>query len=153
VQFMSSPLHRTRLTAAAIADAMDLSAAWNYETIPTDGLIGNGSPYYADAHAVWQLFRGGDFYPLSFKYCSGGALPGFRGLEEATNMLEDFVLIRFTADVGVFTSHDLFIAAFLSGKGVFAGWTVENWVGFLDSAAIIISPGGSRRYALVRAPR
>jgi hypothetical protein len=28
---------------------------------------------------------------------------------------------------------------------------LENWPRFLDSAAIILAPAGSRRYALVRA--
>lgn len=150
VQFYSSPLTRTRLTSAKIAEGMGVADRWNFETIPCDTLIGNGSPYYADARAVWQIFRGGGFYPLSFEYCATGSQTGFRPLAKATDMLEDFVLSRFTAQLGIFTSHDLFIAAFLSGRGVKHDWTVPTWIHFLDSAAIFISPEGVRRYALVR---
>ena len=150
VQFMASPLVRTRLTAATIAKGMGLGEKWNYESIPTDTLIGNGSPYYSDAYEVWKMFRGGEFYRISFEYCEKGMQTGFRPIAEATRMLEDFVLSRFTSQLGIFTSHDLFVAAFLSGKGVYSGWTEECWVGFLDSAAIFIASDGVKRYALVR---
>lgn len=150
VQFLSSPLHRTRLTAAAIARGMGLEDRWNYDTIPTDTLIGNGSYYYADAYAVWQLFRDGGFYPRCFEYCRNGVQTGFRPLALATDMLEDHVMGKFTGKLGIFASHDLFIAAFLSGRGAYSGWTERTWVQFLDSAAIIIAPDGSRRYAFVR---
>lgn len=150
VQFMASPLHRTRLTAAAIARGMGLEGRWNYDTIPTDEIIGNGSYYYADPYAVWQIFRGGEFYRLSFEYCAKGAQTGFRPLDVATDMLENHVLANFSARLGVFTSHDLFIASFLTARGAYSGWTEQTWVRFLDSAAIIIAPDGARRYALVR---
>ena len=151
VQFMSSPLNRTRLTAAQIARGMGLEGRWNHDTIPTDDIIGNGSYYYADAYVAWQLFRGGEFYRLSFQYCRDGILDGFRPLALATDLLERHVIANFTGRLGIFTSHDLFIAAFLTGRGAYSGWTIETWVKFLDSAAIFISPDGSRRYALVRA--
>lgn len=150
VQFMSSPLHRTRLTALHIARGMALDSRWNYDTIPTDDLIGNGSYYYADARAAWQIFRGGEFYRLSFEYCRDGVQTGFRPLALATDMLEEHVMANFKGKLGIFTSHDLFIAAFLSGRKAYSGWTVDTWVKFLDSAAIIVSKDGSRRYALVR---
>lgn len=153
VQFMSSPLHRTRLTAVQIARGMGLEGRWNYDTIPTDDIIGNGSYYYADARAVWQIFRGGEFYRLSFEYCRNGVQTGFRPLDVATDMLEEHVMANFTAQLGIFTSHDLFIASFLSGRNAYSGWTEQTWVQFLDSAAIIISPDGSRSYALVRRER
>lgn len=153
VQILSSPLHRTRLTAVQIARGMGLEERWNYDTIPTDDIIGNGSYYYADAYAVWKIFRGGEFYRLSFEYCHNGVQTGFRPLDVATDMLEEHVMAKFNAKLGIFTSHDLFIASFLSGRNAYSGWTVETWVQFLDSAAIIISPDGSRRYALVRRNR
>ena len=150
VQFLASPLRRTRLTAAEIAVGMGLGGTWNFDTIPTDNLIGNGSYYYADAHKAWEIFRGGEFYRLSFEYCERGEQTGFRPLAVATDMLEKHVLAKFTAQLGVFTSHDLFIASFLSGRKAFSGWTEATWVRFLDSAAIFIARDGSRRYALIR---
>ena len=151
VQFRASPLRRTRMTAAAVAEGMGLAGTWNMETIPTDTLIGNGSMYYADANKVWEIFRGGEFYRLVFEYCETGRQTGFRPLAEATDMFEEHVMSLFTARLGVFTTHDLFIGAFLAARGAWAGWTVPTWVGFLDSAAIFVAPDGTRRYALVRA--
>lgn len=150
VQFMASPLRRTRLTAAKIAEGMGLADKWNFDTIPTDALIGNASHYYADPRKVWEIFRGGEFYRLSFEYCRTGEQTGFRPLHAAAEMHEAHVLANFTAQLGIFTSHDLFIAAFLSARGVYSGWKVDTWVQYLDSAAIIIAPDGARRYAFVR---
>lgn len=152
VQFLASPLRRTRLTAVQIARGMGLENRWDFDSIPTDDLIGNGSYYYADARKAWEIFRGGEFYRLSFEYCRTGEQVGFRPLPLATDMLEEHVMAKFSAKLGVFTSHDLFIAAFLTGRGAFSGWTEQSWVRFLDSAAIIVAPDGTRRYALVRRP-
>ena len=151
VQFMASPLRRTHMTAAAIAEGMGLAKTWNMDTIPTDVLIGNSSPYYSDPHEAWEIFRGGEFYRLMFEYCETGRQTGFRPIDEATDMVEDLVMSRFTAQLGIFTTHDLFIAAFLTSRCVYSGWTVPTWIQYLDSAAIFISPDGSRRYSLVRA--
>ncbi len=151
VQFLASPLRRTRMTAAAIADGMGLASKWNIDTIPTDVLIGNSSPYYSDPHEAWEIFRGGEFYRLMFEYCETGRQRGFRPIDEATDMVEALVMSRFTAQFGVFTTHDLFIAAFLTSRRIYRGWTVPTWIQYLDSAAIFIAPDGSRRYALVRA--
>ena len=57
---------------------------------------------------------------------------------------------RFTAQVGIFTTHDVFVAAYLHGRGVKTDFCKENWPRFLDAAAIIESPSGARRYALLR---
>lgn len=150
VQFMSSPLRRTRMTAACIAAGMGLSGRWSFDTIPTDPLIGNDSFYYADVSQVWQLFRGGEFYRPVIEYCTTGMQTGFRELHAATDMLEKHVADKFTAQLGIFTTHDLFIAAFLSARDAAPEWSEENWVGFCDSAAIVIAPDSSRRYALVK---
>lgn len=151
VQFLSSPLNRTRLTACAVAEGMGLADVWNAGTIPVDGRLGNESFYFADRMAVWGLFRKGDFYPEVFRYIRDGRNTGFNDLREASDRLEEFVLSRFTAPLGVFTTHDLYNGAFLSAKGARPqGWTVESWVRFLDSAAILVDPAGRRHYALAR---
>ena len=150
VCFLSSPLNRTRLTAANVAHGMGVDDTWNFDTIPVDKAIGNSSFYYADVDKVWRLFRGGAFYELSFKYIRDGEMEGFAPLAEATDALEDFILKHATAQLSIFTTHDLFTAAFLSGRGAAPEWTIANWVAFLDSAAIITHPDGRREYAIVR---
>ena len=69
----------------------------------------------------------------------------------ATDALEEWCLAHFTAPVAVFTTHDLYIAAFLAARRVVARFTEANWPRFLDSAAIVLAPDGTRRYAFVRA--
>ena len=39
---------------------------------------------------------------------------------------------------------------YLFARNVKRDWTVENWLRFLDAAVIIIEPGGTKRYALLR---
>ena len=146
VQFLSSPLRRTRMTAEGIAEGMGLAGIG----IPVDPLIGNGSFYFADQPEVFELFRDGQFFRHLFDYMANGTQRGFREIHEASDMLEEWALRRFTARLGIFTTHDLHNAAYLCARGVKRDWTVESWVRFLDAAAIILDPDGTRRYALVR---
>ena len=79
-----------------------------------------------------------------------GGLAGFRQITEATDALEEWALGKFTAKLGIFTTHDLYNAAFLHERGVKRDWCVSNWVCFLDSVAIILDADGTRRYAFLR---
>ena len=146
VQFLSSPLRRTRMTAEGIAEGMGLAGIG----IPVDPLIGNGSFYFKSQPEVFDLFRDGQFFRHLFDYMANGTQRGFREIHEASDMLEEWALRRFTARLGIFTTHDLHNAAYLYARGVKRDWTVESWVRFLDAAAIILDPDGTRRYALVR---
>ena len=147
VQFLSSPLRRTRMTAAGIAEGMGVPDA----PIPVDPLLGNSSFYFADQHAVFELFRDGSFFDKIFSYLKTGRQIGFHDLAPATDRLEEWCISRFTARLGIFTTHDLYNGAFLHARGVKTDFNEENWIRFLDSAAIFIGPDGSRSYALVRA--
>ena len=146
VQFMASPLLRTRQTAATIAEGMGAKGA----DIPTDPRLGNSSFYFEDQREVFELFRGGSFFGEIFKYMAEGVNRGFRDIYEASDALERWVEEVFTAKLGVFATHDLYDAAFLYARDAKRDWTRENWVRFLDSAAIVFRPDGSRHYALVR---
>lgn len=146
VQFVSSPLLRTRQTAACIADGMGIAGA----EIPLEPKLGNDTFYFADQHEVFELFRDGSFFGSIFEYMEKGVQRGFAELHSATDALENWALDRFTARLGIFTTHDLYNGVFLHARGVKRDWTVGNWVRFLDSAAIIIDPDGTKRYALVR---
>lgn len=146
VQFVSSPLLRTRQTASCIADGMGLSGV----DIPLEPKLGNDTFYFADQHEVFELFRDGSFFGSIFEYMEKGVQRGFVELRSATDALEAWALGEFRARLGIFTTHDLYNAVFLHARGVKRDWTVENWIRFLDSAAIIIDPDGTKRYALVR---
>ena len=145
-QFLSSPLLRTRQTAAFIAEGMGLGKV----EIPTDPRLGNSSFYFADQREVYELFRDGGFFERIFEYLAKGTQRGFRDLQEASDDLELWALGAFTAKLGIFATHDLYNAVYLYARNVKRDWTVENWVRFLDAAAIIIEPNGAKRYALLR---
>lgn len=145
-QFYASPLRRTIMTAEAIARGMGLDAP----DILTDERLGNSSFYFADQHAVFEIFRDGSFYEKVFAYLRDGRQIGFADIHAATDALEEWSLARFTGRLGIFTTHDLYNGAFLKARGVAESFTIETWVQFLDAAAIILRPDGTRRYALVR---
>lgn len=146
VQFLSSPLLRTVMTASGIAEGMGLPGT----DIPTDILLGNDTFYCADQHEVFELFRDGNFFENVFEYLNTGVQRGFRQITEATDALEEWALGKFTARLGIFTTHDLYNAAFLHERGAKRDWSVSSWVRFLDSAAIILDEDGARRYAFLR---
>ncbi len=146
-QFASSPLRRTMMTTECIAGGMGLAQP---DISPEDAL-GNGTFYFADAHAVWEEFRDGSFFQKCFAYFETGTYRGFAELHAATDALEEWCLVHFTAPFAIFTTHDLYIAAYLAARGVVDRFTVANWPRFLDSAAIVLAPDGTRRYAFVRA--
>ena len=145
-QFLSSPLLRTRQTAAFIAEGMGLGKV----EIPTDPRLGNSSFYFADQREVYELFRDGGFFERIFEYLEKGTQRGFRDFREASDDLERWALGAFKAKLGIFATHDLYNAVYLFARNVKRDWTVENWIRFLDAAVIIIEPGGTNRYALLR---
>jgi|GEM_PF-248643 len=146
VGFYASPLTRTRMTAACIAEGMGIANP----SIPTDDLLGNGSFYYEDASEVLEIFKPNNFFPACFEYFRTGRQRGFRELHQATDEMEKWLFDRFERGLFVVATHDLYVAAFLVARGAVGEFTRENWVRFLDGAAIIVSPDGTRRYALVR---
>ena len=146
VQFCASPLTRTRMTAACIAEGMGIAAP----TIPTDELWGNGSFFYSDAAQVLEVFKPNNFFPACFEYFATGRQRGFCELHEATDACEKWIDAHFEKGLFVIATHDLYIAAFLAARNAVPVFTRETWVHFLDGGAILIAPDGTRRYALVR---
>lgn len=146
VQFRASPLRRTVMTAQEIAAGMGIVAP----EIVEDDAIGNGSAFFADRLEVWRQFRSGHFFAKMTEYMTRGSVPGFAENAAATAAYERYVLSRFTARLGIFATHDVFLAAYLYGKGVKCDWTPENWPHFLDAAALVLPPQGAPQAHFVR---
>ncbi len=147
VQFVASPLRRTRMTAACIAEGMGVAGA----EIPCAECLGNGTFYYRDTLEVLHVFTPPEnFFPASIEYMNTGRMRGFNDLHESSDALERWLAGRFTARLMIAATHDLYIAAFLSTRGAYNERSRETWPRFLDAAAIIMAPDGSRSYALVR---
>ena len=147
VTFVSSPLRRTRMTAAAIAEGMGVESP----SIPVDELLGNGSFYYDDPLVVLKVFKERDFFEACGEYYETGSLPGFRPLAVAADECERWLMDRLERRLLIASTHDCYIAALLAARGAIERFSRANWPRFLDSAAILVYPDGSRRYALVRA--
>ena len=147
VQFVSSPLKRTRMTAALVAEGMGLRGV----SIPAHGLLGNESFYYNDAREVLRVFTPPEnFFPVSFEYMRTGRMSGFNELRPSSDALEKWLFERFSKKLMIVATHDLYIAAFLASRGVYDDRSKATWPRFLDAAAILVEPDGSRRYAMVR---
>lgn len=147
VSFWSSPLRRTCMTAELIAEGMGLK---NIE-IPTEGRLGNDSFYYANPMEVLDVFRPPEnFFPACFHYFATGEQRGFRNLYAATADLENWLWEHFHTRLFIVATHDCYIAAYLAAQHACEGFSRDNWPRFLDGAALIVRPDGSREYALVR---
>ena len=147
VQFLASPLRRTRMTAELVAEGMGIASP----DILVDGRLGNASFYYRDMLEVLHVFTPPEnFFPASIEYMNTGRMRGFNDLYESSDALESWLLGQFTSRLMVATTHDLYIAAFLSTCGAYNERSRDTWPRFLDAGAIILDPDGTRRYALVR---
>lgn len=146
VEWRASPLRRTVMTAEEIAAGMGNANP----KIIEDDLIGNGSAFFEDRYKVFKLFQDHRFFEHMLEYFERGNQIGFNEIKSAAEAYETYVLSLFEGNFGIFTTHDVFVAAFLEGKGAFK-FDIESWPRFLDAAAIIVSPSGERRYELFRA--
>ena len=112
-QFMSSPLMRTRMTAACIAEGMGVGSP----EIVADERLGNGSFYYTDTTEVLDVFKPENFFGACAEYFATGRQRGFAPLAEATGEFEEWLSARLTGKLLVAVTHDLYIAAFLTARG------------------------------------
>ena len=147
VQFRASPLRRTVMTAERIAEGMGLAGA----EVVRDAAIGNSTAYVASQLEMWRLFSDGSFFERMGEYMRRGVQRGFAPLASATDAYEAYALSTFTGDLGIYATHDVFVAAFLHARGVKTDFCAANWPRFLDSAAIVVEPSGAVRHAFVRA--
>ena len=148
VAFCSSPLTRTRETTAGIAAGMGLAGA----AIPAFGCLGNDSFFYEDPLEVLKAFNAMEFFQACFAYFEKGTLSGFKEIHVAADACEKWLFEQAgNRRLFIAVTHDCYIAAFLSARGAYGPFSRKNWPRFLDGAAILVYPDGSRRYALVRA--
>ena len=145
VQFAASPLTRTRMTAECIAEGMGVSTP----NILLDAQLGNASFYYDDPAEVLEVFKPKNFFPACIDYFRTAHQRGFRELYKATDEFEHWIDAHWKNRLFIISTHDLYIAAFLSARKV-GEFSKENWTRFLDGGVILDDPHGGRRYALVR---
>ena len=132
VRFFASPMLRCQMTARCIADGMGLADAAVEDADP----LGVHGFYYEDPYAVQDLMRRQGYMAYMLDYLRDGIAPYSNPLKPATERTAAWLQSQTEARLGVFVSHDIFIASFLTGLGV-RTYTADNWVGYLHGAALI----------------
>lgn len=135
VRFFSSPMARCRLTARHFAEGMGLPHAEIEDADP----LGVRGFYYDDPYAVQDLMRQQGYMAYMLEYLRNGIAPYSRPIGPATEQTAEWMRSAATAKLTLFFSHDIFIAAFLTGLKV-RSFCAEDWVGFLHGAALVQDP-------------
>ena len=135
VHFFASPMTRCRLTAHHFAEGMGFTAPVVDDADP----LGVRGFYYEDPYAVQDIMRRQGYMAYMLEYLRNGIAPHSKPIGTATEQTAEWLQRQTTAQLCVFVSHDIFIAAFLTGLNM-RTYTADNWVGFLHGAALIHSP-------------
>ena len=91
--------------------------------------------YYEDSFAVQKLMQAQGYMAFMLEYLRNGTAPHSRPVKQATAELAQWLQCHADTLLGVYVSHDIFVAAFLTGLKA-ATFTAENWVGFLHGAVL-----------------
>jgi hypothetical protein len=134
-RFCASPMARCRLTARHFAEGMGIAVPVVEDADP----LGVRGFYYEDPYAVQDLMRQRGYMAFMLDYLRTGTAPHSRPLVQATEKTAEWLRVQTTARLGVYVSHDIFIASFLTGLKI-RTYTADNWVGFLHGAALIHEP-------------
>lgn len=132
--FYASPMTRCRLTAQHFAEGMGIEAPLVEDADP----LGVRGFYYDDPYAVQDLMRQQGYMAYMLEYLRNGIAPFSRPIGPATEQTAEWLKCQTSAQLGIFVSHDIFIASFLTGLKI-QTFSAENWVGFLHGAALIHS--------------
>ena len=135
VHFAASPMNRCRLTAHHIAEGMGIENPVVEDADP----LGVRGFYYEDPYAVQDMMRQQGYMAYMLDYLTNGIAPHSKPIGPATQQMAEWLQNKTTAQLGVFVSHDIFIASFLTGLNM-RTYTADNWVGFLHGAALVHSP-------------
>ena len=127
--FLASPLRRTILTAAAVAEGIGSAA-----TVAPTPEIGIPGLWVTDAIAVHDHQEREGFGVYCDRLMGDGWAEGFRPIPESTQAVLDWLRSTDFGSRRVFLcSHDIFLSCLLSGLGC-AKPTTTAWVGFTSSA-------------------
>ena len=135
VRFSASPMTRCRLTALHFAEGMgiDLPVVTDADPLGVCGF------YYEDPYAVQDRMRRQGYMAYMLEYLQNGTALHSKPIGPATEQTAEWLQRQTTSQLGVYVSHDIFIASFLTGLNM-RTYTADNWVGFLHGAALIHSP-------------
>ncbi|HRR35063.1 MAG TPA: histidine phosphatase family protein [Kiritimatiellia bacterium] len=137
-RFFASPMARCQLTARHIAEGMGLPDA----TVTDAEQLGVRGFFYEDCYAVQAAMQQRGYMAFMLDYLRNGTAPYSRPIGPATDDLAEWLRHQTTTRLGIFISHDIFVASFLTGLKI-RTYTAEDWVGFLHGAALFEAPDGT----------
>lgn len=133
--FSASPMDRCRLTAHHFARGMGIA-----DPVVADAdTLGVRGFYYEDPYAVQDIMRRQGYLAYMEEYLRNGTARHSRPIGPATAQTADWLKAQTSTRLGVYVSHDIFIASFLTGLRM-RTFTATNWVGFLHGAALVCAP-------------
>ena len=135
-RFSASPMERCRLTARHFAEGMGFPAP----TVHDDEKLGVRGFYYEDPYAVQDIMRRQGYMAYMEEYLLNGIAPHSCPIGPATDQLAHWLQEHTVAQLGVYVTHDIFVAAFLTGLKA-RSFSADDWVGFLHGAALLQCPG------------
>ena len=135
VRFFASPMVRCQLTARHFAEGMGFLQPVVIDADP----LGVRGFYYEDPYAVQALMRQQGYMAYMLDYLRDGNAPYSKPIGPATEQMANWLQQQTVTRLGVFVSHDIFIASFLTGIKI-RTYTAKNWVGFLHGAVLIQTP-------------
>lgn len=132
-RFFASPMRRCRLTARHFGEGMGIAQP----QVADAREVGVNGFYYEDAIKVQAAMREQGYMRYMEQYLQTGEAPFSRPMRPASEQTAAWIIEQMQdMRVGVFVSHDFFIAAFLTSFDV-RTFTEDDWVGFLYGAALI----------------
>ncbi|MFZ4780613.1 MAG: histidine phosphatase family protein [Terrimicrobiaceae bacterium] len=135
VRFLSSPMVRCQMTAACLAEGMGCAGA----EVMDEPILGVKNFYYANIDKLpGEMMRCG-YIQYMLDYLRTGSALYSHDVAVATPQMVAWLKRMTTQQLNMLVSHDIFVAALLSGIKA-CTYTAENWVGFLHSAAVISTP-------------
>ena len=138
--FLASPLRRTLLTAAAVAEGIGSSAP-----VAPSPEIGIPGLWLTDARLLHDCQEREGPAVYCDRLMRDGRADGFLPIDESTRVVLDWIRrTDFGARRVFLCTHDVFLACLLMGLGC-ARISAATWVGYLQGTALFERPDGTFR--------
>jgi broad specificity phosphatase PhoE len=135
VRFLSSPMVRCHMTTAFLAEGMGYADA----EVTDEPILGLQNFYYDEIDKLpGEMMRRG-YIQYMLEYLQTGSARYSHDMHVATPKMVDWLKQMTVQQLNVLVSHDIFVAALLAGVKA-QTYTAENWVGYLQGAALIKTP-------------
>lgn len=135
VRFLSSPMKRCMMTAKMFAEGLGCAGV----PVLEEPILGLKNFYYDDIEKLPEEMMRRGYIHYMLDYLRTGSAPYSHDVAVATPKMVEWLKAMTTQQLTVLVSHDIFIAALLAGVKA-KSYTAENWVGYLQGAALILTP-------------